>query len=60
MADLKFTTTLIQLKFFSLHRKISVAEKKKQKTAVLLAGEGALAGTAKLVLDIITQKNDAR
>lgn len=37
-------------------------KRKKQpiKTAVPPAGEGALAGTAKLVLDIVTQKNDAR
>lgn len=73
MADLEFTTTLIQLFFFSqLHRKFPLQKRKaqekkkkekttkKEKTAVPPAGEGALAGTAKLVLDIVTQKNDAR
>lgn len=70
MADLEFTTTLIQLNFSRLHRKFPLQKRKAQekkrkkkqpiKTAVPPAGEGALAGTAKLVLDIVTQKNDAR
>lgn len=59
MADLKkFTTTLIQLHFLS-HKNRSCL-KRKRKTAMLLADEGTLTGTAKLVLDINIQKNDAR
>lgn len=59
MADLKkFTTTLIQLHFLS--HKICSFPERKRKTAMLLAGEGTLTGTAKLVLDINIQKNDAR
>lgn len=60
MADLKkFTTTLIQLHFSSHKNRFLSRKKIKRKTAALL-GDGALTGTAKLVLDINIQKNDAR
>lgn len=61
MADLKkFTTTLIQLHFSSHKNRFLSRKKIKRKTAMLLADGGTLTGTAKLVLDINIQKNDAR
>lgn len=60
-ADLKkFTTTLIQL-HFSSHKNRSFPERKvKEELQCSLLVEGTLTGTAKLVLDINIQKNDAR
>ena len=46
-------------KTFSVQKE-NLTKKKKRKTAMLLADKEALTGTAKLVLDINTQKNDAR
>lgn len=61
MADLKkFTTTLIQLHFSSQKRKRFLKEKTERETAMPCTGERTFTGTAKLVLDINIQKNDAR
>lgn len=62
-ADLKFTTTLLQLHFLITDKTIPVQKERKGKKKKL-RGSSLMeehAGTAKLVLDIInTQKNDAR
>lgn len=62
MADLKkFTTTLTQLHFSSQKNRSFPGRKSKEKLQCSsLDGEGTLTGTAKLVLDINIQKNDAR
>lgn len=61
MADLKkFTTTLIQL-HFSSHKNRFLSRKKKEKNCSESSlTEETLTGTAKLVLDINIQTNDAR
>lgn len=63
MADLKKFTTTLTHSYISHHIKtVPFSRKRKLKriTAVFLAGAGTLTGTAKLVLDINIQKNDAR